>query len=474
MIKITLFFLILLAGACSSFVGNKICQAKKSDCVKCASVESELEKGKINLSVKEFELDNGLKILVHENHKLPIFSYYTFFNVGGRNEPPDRIGATHFLEHMMFKGTTKFGPGVFDNYIEESGGMNNAYTSRDMTVYHEDMPNQELVKTIELESDRMTNLALDGVEFDNEIDVVLDERLRNYDTDPGEKLFLRMMVDVFKGTPYGRSVLGTESEIKNLTRSKIIEYYKAYYAPNNATVVVSGDVDADRVYREIKNKYGPIPKSLSIKDNSTTTVAPEDFMFKSKLSGEVNLHGINDVPMFLIAFKGEPLGSRRGFVMDILSSILGDGESSHFYQNFVKGKHPLLASISVGNFTLMKNGVFYIQGKFLKNSKQALDIFKRKIEKDYLTICEQAISKRSVQKTKNQFLMGYYSAIRSNSGIADFLGAREIYFNDYSFYNRELEIYESVTDDEVKGVCESVFSNGERIFFSIWKNNSEA
>ncbi|MEK6626114.1 MAG: pitrilysin family protein, partial [Bdellovibrionota bacterium] len=210
------------------------------------------------LAVHKKILKNGLVVLVHENHLLPIMSYHTFYDVGGRYESRSdgTTGATHFLEHMMFKGAKKYGPGLFDSQLEALGGSSNAYTTFDSTVYHQELPSSGLELIMDMEADRMGYLLLEEQAFEKERAVIFEERKMRYENSPHGKLLLAMMQEVFKGTPYGGSVIGDEVDLKNLSRPQLQDFFKKYYAPNNAIIVIVGDVDHEKIFALVEQKFG--------------------------------------------------------------------------------------------------------------------------------------------------------------------------------------------------------------------------
>jgi len=446
--------------------------------ISCSFIQKSPEKNQtdegknaLNLNVRKETFSNGLRVIIHENHQLPIFSYYTFLEVGGRYESREdkTTGATHFLEHMMFKGAKKYGPGKFDSIIESNGGHTNAYTTFDSTVYYESLPVKSLEQIIDLEADRIQNLLLDPAAFEKERAVILEERKYRYENRPSGKLFLKMMQAIFKGTPYGGSVIGEIKDLKELTRDQMMQFFKNYYAPNNAIIVIVGDVDTEKTLSLMREKFGqlsPSPDLVSLKKERDNID-----LYKHNLDKRIDLplYGSSPVPMFSLAFKGVPLGERKAYVMDILSSILGDGQSSYFVQQYVKNKKPILNRISVGNYNLKYNGVFFINGELLKGVN--LKSFKRKFRREIKTVCNHALDDRSLQKTKNQYLIEFYDAIKTNAGIASFLGSRESFFGDYSYYKKEIDIYESITLDEVVDVCKQVMTDDHNIFVSLWNKN---
>ncbi len=429
-----------------------------------------LKSSNIQLDVQKFTLQNGLRVLILENHNLPIFSYYTFFDVGGRFEGKGTTGATHFLEHMMFKGTKKYGPGKFDSLIESNGGNTNAYTSFDSTVYYQSMPSKMLGPIVDLEADRMVDVLLEPKAFESERQVIFNERKMRYENSPQGKLHYAMMQTMFTETPYGGSVIGSIEDLTSLKRSEVKEFYKKFYTPDNAIIVIVGDVSAKSAIKMIKKKFGSLKSSSQeLKDYKKSKDLDSLYKNKAKFGKHIKINGSSPTPLFSLAYKGEPLGTRNGFVMDIVSSILGSGESSYFHQNYVKNKKPSLTKIYAANYQLKKGGVFYITGELLKGVH--LNRFKNKFLRNSSKFCDRAITERNVQKTRNQYLMDYYSEIKTNAGIAHFLGNRENYYNDYSFYKEELKIYNSITAKEALASCKKIFASKENIFVSVWNRN---
>ena len=300
------------------------------------------EKASVNalsFNVKKKTLKNGLKVLLVENHKLPIFTYFTYYEVGGKYEVKGITGATHFLEHMMFKGAKKYGPGMFDKLVEGNGGRNNAYTTNDLTVYYESLPSEHLKTIIDLEADRMENLTLEEGSFESERAVVLEERKMRYENSDRGKLYLNMMKNLFVGTPYGTSVIGDIEDLKSVTRDQIYKYFKQFYTPNNAVIVIVGDIDSDDVMDEIEEKFGKIKGNFSLPETKRKLLAKKGFDFKGKYNRTINLKGTSKTPMFYLAFQGIKVGPRDAYVLDILSSVMGDGESSYLSKKYVNNKN---------------------------------------------------------------------------------------------------------------------------------------
>lgn len=421
----------------------------------------------VKLDVKKWELPNGLRLLVLEDHTLPIMSYYTFYEVGGRHEGPGTTGATHFLEHMMFRGSKNYPPQVFDSTIERFGGSTNAYTNFDMTVYYESLPSSHLEKMIQMEADRVKNLLLLPELVERERQVVFEERKMRYENSPEGKLYLRMMQEIFTGTPYGGSVIGEVADLTALTPENLRSFHDRFYVPNNMVIVIAGDVDADDVYSYVKENFGDIKASETIAEFKKEKDAPAKYAFKSQGGKEVKINGTSMAPLFMYAFQGGPVGTHSSYVLDILSSVLGDGESSWLNQQLVKSRRPALSSVYAANYTLQHNGVFFFGGELANG--QSLASFKRNLESLVSgSMCDKAIDERTVQKTKNQYLISYFNSLKTNAGAAHFVGLRESLFGDYEEYKREIEAYESITAKEVQEACHTLLKNGKGIFLSVW------
>lgn len=429
------------------------------------------ERPTVKLEVKKWELSNGLRLLVLEDRTLPIMSYYTFFEVGGRHESPGTTGATHFLEHMMFRGSKNYPPQVFDSTIEKLGGSTNAYTNFDMTVYYESLPSAHLKQMIEMEADRVNGLLLVPELVDKERQVVFEERKMRYENSPDGKLYLRMMQEIFKGTPYGGSVIGEVEDLKALTPENLRSFHNRFYVPNNMVIVIAGDVDAEEVYSLVKSNFEDFERSTELPIFKEKTDARKRYAFKTKkIKKEIRLNGTSPTPLFMYAFQGLPVGERSSYVMDILSSVLGDGESSWMNQSLVKSRRPELSSVYAANYTLQHNGVFFFGGELANG--QSLGRFKAKLESLVSgKMCSDAITERTVQKTKNQYLLSFFQSLKTNAGSAHFVGLRESLFGDYAEYKKEIEIYETITTQEVKEACEKYLNNGEGIFLSIWNKH---
>lgn len=434
----------------------------------CSSVKENRNLSEdIHIDVKELKLDNGLTALIVSNPKLPIFSLQFFYKVGGKNEVPGITGASHFLEHMMFKGAKRFGKNTIDFIIEGSGGSTNAYTTNDQTVYYENLPSTELEKILDIESDRMENLLLDPDDFSKEREVVLEERKMRYENAPRGQLYLELMQTLYKGTPYGRSVIGDIPDLKSVTRDQIQAYFKRFYAPNNATLVLVGDVSVAQAKKLITEKFGKIPSSPSVEE-AHKQLKEADFVPKWTTDQIVAKKGESPNPIFMLAYPTYKAGHPKGYALDVLSSIIGSGKSASLVNQYILIEKPVATSMYAAHQSLDKSGFFFIGGELVHGVK--LSEFRGDLQKKLKSFCETEVTERSIQKVKNNYLTELYSGMDTNAGLASFLGERQLVFGDWRFYKEELGMYEKVNVADVKKACHEVFAVPS-VFVSVWNKN---
>jgi len=373
----------------------------------------------LSAGVEEYHLDNGLKVLVSEDHKVPLATFQIWYRVGSRDEVSGKSGLSHFLEHMMFKGTPKYGSKVFSKLVQRNGGVDNAMTSKDYTMYFQTLASDRIGLSIDLESDRMINLILDPKETLAERDVVMEERRLRYDDDPQNALYEEFVATAFMSHPYRRPVIGWMSDIRSFQRDDLYSHYKKYYAPDNAFIVVAGDVRADEIMRKIKAAFGDMKKS----GVQEPTVSQEPVQRGEK---RINLKKEAELPYVLLGYHTPsfPHGDSSG--LEVLSTILSGGKSSRIYRELIYEKK--LALNAGADYSGMDRDPFLFllwgtaaPGREISDLEQALTA---EIEK----IKNNPPSEKEVQKAKNQieasFIFGQDSLYRQamQLGMFEVLG----------------------------------------------------
>jgi predicted Zn-dependent peptidase len=387
---------------------------------------------------------------------------YLFYKVGSRNEYPGITGLSHFFEHMMFNGSKKFGPKMFDRTMEFNGGANNAYTTQNVTVYTDWFPVSALETMFDLESDRIANLSIDTGMIESERGVVLSERSTSIENSPFNVLSDAVNAAAFQEHPYHWTVIGYETDIKNWTKEDLERYFKTYYAPNNAVVVISGNVKLDEVKRLAQKYMEPIPGNVPPKAVHLVE-PPQEGERRVTVKKEVT------TPYMLIGYHTPETKHKDYYALDILSSILSAGNTSRLYSALVDQKQ-LATDIGTSFDETFDPNLFQIYAITAQKVKEA-DLEKA-IYEEIEKVKKEGITARELQKIKNQKLMQFYSQIETINGKSNNIGTYELFFGDYKkMFNAPAE-YEKVTMDDVKRVANEYFKKSNRTV-GILKANVE-
>lgn len=279
-----------------------------------------------------FSLPNGMQVVVVENHRAPVVSHMVWYKVGAMDEPPGKSGIAHFLEHLMFKGTDTMPPGAFSRMVSLVGGNENAFTSTDYTAYYQTVAKEHLDKVMKAEADRMTHLVLTQEQIDSERQVVLEERRQRTDNDPSSVLSELTSATLFLNHPYRKPIIGWAHEIAGLSRDDILAFYRSFYAPNNAILVVAGDVTPDEVRKLAETHYGAIPPSQTIHRvdmKEPPQRAPRDVTLRDARVQQPRWSRTYLAPSYVY---GE---TKHAYALQVLSSVLGEGPTSRLYRKLV-------------------------------------------------------------------------------------------------------------------------------------------
>lgn len=412
--------------------------------------------------VKTFTLKNGMKIIVLEDHSIPNASMYIFFRVGTRNEFTGITGLSHFFEHMMFNGAKKYGPKMYDRVMETNGGSNNAYTSENITVYTDFFPSGSMEVIFDLEADRIGHLALDDKMVESERGVILAERITGMENSNFEFLYEQVKGAAFLVHPYRWDIIGYESDIRNWRKSDLQTYFDTYYAPNNAVAVIVGDVTLERV-KELTQKYfEPIP--------AQTPPRPVHAKEPEQL-GEKRVYVNRNVssPNVLVVYHVPETGSPDFFALDMLDTILGEGNSSRLYKALIDEKQ-----LAVSVFTYLPQSLdpylFHISAICAKDVNE--DTLEKAIYEEVDKIIKDGVTEQELQKVKNRKQVGFYHVMETINGKADTIGSFEIYFGGYEKLFNALTEYRKVTAEDIKRVAAKYLKKSNRTV-GILKNIEE-
>jgi len=398
------------------------------------------------------KLDNGLKIILLEDHDIPNIAYYTFFRVGSRNERPGLTGVSHFIEHMMFNGTQANGPGQFDRIMEANGGANNAFTGEDLTGYTNWYPAAALEKMIGLDADRMQGLIFDPQVLESERGVIASERRMAVENNNDNLLAETVRAAAIMAHPYHWDVIGWMSDILSWKRDEIITYYRTFYSPNNAVIVVCGDFQTKKIMELIRKYYAGIPRGPE--PPAVLTAEPPQLGPR-----RVTVRKTAQTPSFLQVFHA-PAATDPDFPgMDILGMALLQGESSRLYQRLV-ARDQLAIDVSGGISLSVDPLLFTITVK----PRPGIDIglIEKAIEEELEKIMKEGIAAKELQKALNSLRMDFYNPLMTISGKAYKLGESEIYYGGYEYIFKAMDPYKAVTLKQVQDLANKYFSENNK------------
>jgi zinc protease len=401
--------------------------------------------------VQEFVLDNGLKVLLLEDHKSPAVTFQVWYRVGGRNEKDGKSGLAHFLEHMMFKGTPSTGPEEYSRIIAKNGGRSNAFTSSDMTVYFATMSREKIGIELDLEADRMANALLGEQYFEPEKKVIQEERRLRTDDNPGSALSEVAGAVAFMVHPYRRPVVGWMEDIEKLTRQDLVDFYKLYYAPNNAFVVVVGDFSTDEILPKIRNAFGKIARDAD---------APKVSVQEPEQQGErrVILKKEAELPFLLMFYHAPNLQSADSFALDVISVVLAGGRSARLYHELVYEKRMVRGVDADYSRVSVDPMGFSITAQLLPGIQPAN--VEREIYGSLEKIKSELITERELQKAKNQIEAAFIFDQDSIFGQAMKLGYYEI-TGGWRQLDTYLDGIRKVTREDIRRVARQ-YLDGDR------------
>nr|BFD58787.1 pitrilysin family protein [Bdellovibrio sp. CKG001] len=412
---------------------------------------------KLSLPVTKFVLDNGLTVLLLEDHAVPMISYHTWYRVGSRDESPGVTGAAHMLEHMMFKGAKKYDGKSFDRIFHENGITNNAFTTNDYTGFYENLPSSKLELVMDMEVDRMSSLLISPEDLKSEKEVVKEERRWRVDNNPMGLLRELMMGTLFKVHPYKWPVIGYMKDIEAYDSDKLRYFYNTFYVPNNAVLVVVGDFKTSTVKSLIEKYYGKLP-SRPLPERKYATEPLQKAQQNATLRKDVQNTS------FVVAYQSPKQGDPDMYALDLAANILGNGSSSRLYKRLVYQKQ-VATSAYAYNYSMKDHGMFAV-GVNMKpglGSAEALETVYNEIWK----LRNQKVTPQELEKAKTQVMKDLVDSLKTMDGKARALAVNEIVNGTYESLFTDLEKYQAVTADDIKRVADKFTQQTQRSIITL-------
>ena len=413
-----------------------------------ASLQAALRKE----DIKVHKLANGLKVLLLEDHDIPNVALYTFFRVGSRNERPGLTGSSHFIEHMMFNGTAKYGPGEFDRRMEFRGGANNAYTSDDLTAYTDWFPAAALEAMIDMEADRMQGLAFVPDVFESERGVIASERRMAVENDNDSILGENVRATAIMAHPYHWDVIGWMSDILSWRRDEVVAYYRTFYAPNNAVLILVGDFESGKAVDLIEKAYAGIPSGPP--PPAVLTVEPPQMGKK-----QVLVRKEAQTPSFQMVFHAPACRDSDFVPLSVLEKPLLRGESSRLHRRLVREEQLALAVYGGIGETIDP----YLFTIYVKPRPGAdLDRIEAVIEDELDKVRKDGITDMEYRKALNIIRNDFFSGLQTIAGKANQLGQSEIMYGSFEKLFTQMDDYAAVGRDQVRAAAARYFTENNK------------
>lgn len=400
----------------------------------------------------EYILSNGMKVLLVEVPKAPVATVQVWYRVGSRNEVMGRAGLSHMLEHMMFKGTAKYPKGSFSRIIRKNGGIDNAFTSHDFTAYFENVAADRVPLALELEADRMQGLTLNNAEFQTEREVVKEERRLRSEDDPQGALVEALFAQTYMSHPYHWPIIGWFADLDAMTLEDLQRHYDTFYSPNNATLVVVGDIKPELLHT-IKRLFEPIPRGPSPKQS----IPPEP---EQRGERRFLLKREAQVPFVMMGFRVPNYSSEDSYALDVLESILSRGKSSRLYQSLV---YEQKNSLSVGaEYSLIQTdpGLFYFYS--LVNPTAKVEAVEEALHREIQRLQNDPPSEQELLRAKNQVEASRIFEQDSNFRHAMLLGQLESVGAGWSRLDQYVERIRAVTAKDIQRVAKQYLTQDNR------------
>src|ERR1700730_14547125 len=420
-------------------------------------------RGQAEFPVATRTLKNGMKVLVQTDHSIPNVALYIFYRIGSRNEAPGTTGLSHFFEHMMFNGAKKYGPGELDKVMEANGGSNNAYTTRDVTVYQDWFPRSALPLIYDMEADRIRDLSFDPEKVKSEREVVASERRLSVDNENNGVLDEQLWATSYIAHPYQWPVVGWMSDIEHWTMEQLKHHFEMGYSPNNATMVVAGDVSPEEIFQLCEKYIEPIPTHAP--PPPVLTVEPEQM-------GERRLvvRKPAQLPLVLAAYHIPQTNSPDFYALNVLRTVLFQGESSRMYQRLVD-KDQIALDVSAYTEPAFDPTIVEVVAQPKQGGEpQACE---KAIYEEFERAKTAEISNTELEKAKNIRLVEFYRQMRTINGRANTIGTYEVFFGDYQKLFDAAKNYSAVTKADVQRVAKTYFSASSRTVATLIPNSTE-
>ncbi|MFC3198380.1 M16 family metallopeptidase [Parapedobacter deserti] len=427
----------------------------------CTTVVSRAQN---HIEFKEFKLDNGLTVLMHQDNTTPIVAVSVMYHVGSKNEKPDRTGFAHFFEHLLFEGTENIGRGEYMKKIESIGGTLNAFTSNDVTYYYEVVPSNHLETALYMESERMLHAKIDSTGIATQRSVIKEEKKQSYDNRPYGTILLETFKRTHQVHPYNWTVIGSTEHLDAATLDEFMQFYRTYYVPNNAVLTIAGDIDYGQTEAWIRTYFSEIPKGTGTISRPNVTEPKRTQEIRDVVYDNIQL------PAVIQAYNLPPKKHADSPALDMLSTYLAGGKSSLLNKEIVDNQQKAIV-IQAFPLDLEDGGLFLAFG--VANMGVAADSLEHAIDEQINKLITNGISEDDFQKLKAQTENSVVNSRASVAGIAQSLAEAKTFFGDADEVNREMDKYNKVTRQDIQRVAQRYLGKEGRVVLHYLPKSEE-
>lgn len=406
------------------------------------------------VNFEEFDLDNGLHVILHQDNTAPVVATSVMYDVGGKDGDRNRTGFAHFFEHLLFEGSENIARGEFMKIIPANGGTFNANTSQDRTYYYEIFPSNKMELGLWLESERMLHPVIDQVGVDTQNEVVKEEKRQSYDNRPYGQILKVLGENLFEGHPYKDTNIGKMEHLDAATLEEFMAYFKKYYVPNNAVLVVAGDIEIEKTKKLVKDYFSAVKKGPEV---------VRDFPKEKPITEtkKVKAYDKNiQTPAMIAAYRMPGFATRDARVLDMISTYLSGGKSSVLYKKLVDEQKQAL-TVQAVNIGQVDYNIFALFA--IPLGETSLETLLVEMDEEITKIQGELISERDHTKLLNQFENQFVNSNSSIAGIASSLATYYLLYNDVNLINTEIDIYRSITREEIRDIANKYLNTNQRV-----------
>ena len=405
------------------------------------------------IKFEEYDLPNGLHVILHQDNSAPVVTTSVMYHVGAKDEAAGRTGFAHFFEHLLFEGTKNIKRGEWFKLVSANGGSNNANTNPDRTYYYETFPSNNEQLGLWMEAERLRHPVINQIGVDTQREVVKEEKRLRMDNQPYGGLFNAILTTLFKKHPYKGTVIGSMEDLNSAKLEEFNAFFKKYYIPNNATLVVAGDIKPEQTKKWINEYFGSIPKGTPITRNfPKETPITQEF--------EETIYDANiQIPAYIFAYRTPAGNERDAYILSMLGSYLSKGKSSVLYKKLVDNEKKALA-VEAFNLGLVDHSIFAFFAIPMGNTSK--DILKKDIDAEIKKLQTDLISEEDYQKLQNQVENDFVNANSSVEGIANTLADSYLLKGNTNLINEEINIYRSITREDLRNAARKYLNSNQR------------